>query len=183
MYSFSASNSKYNKDSRLYFLDSTKVHSVTIRMFSGFEAQLRNLFRWISQRVIQLWAVLRAHPYIILLFAAVLIYGVVFSNFTVLKHSLFQTSGWDLGVFDQALYTTLHEGKLFYYTADLFLNPSGCYFAQHLSPIMFLVLPFYAINSSSVTLLVFKSFILANISKVESSEPSLITINSKSVKV
>ena len=130
-------------------------------MLDGIESKLRISLRWISQRVIQLWKALRAKPYLVLLFAAVLIYGVVFSHFTVLKHSLFQTSGWDLGVFDQALYTTLHNGELFYYTADLFLNPSGCYFAQHISPIMFLVLPFYAINSSSVTLLVFKSFILA----------------------
>ena len=130
-------------------------------MFGGIESKLRNLLRWISQRVIQLWAALRAKPYLVLLFAAILIYGLIFSYFTVLKHTLFQTSGWDLGVFDQALYTTLHNGELLYYTADLFLNPSGVYFAQHVSPILFLVLPFYAINASSVTLLVFKSFILA----------------------
>ena len=161
MHQFSLSNSKCNKDLGLLFLDSTKIHSVTIGMFGGLESRLRNLLLWISQRVIHLWAAIRAQPYLVLLFVAILIYGLVFSYFTVLKHNLFQTSGWDLGVFDQALYTTLHDGKLFYYTADLFLIPSGCYFAQHISPIMFLVLPFYAITPSSITLLVFKSFILA----------------------
>ncbi|HEX9862962.1 MAG TPA: DUF2079 domain-containing protein, partial [Candidatus Bathyarchaeia archaeon] len=115
----------------------------------------------LKQRGLQFWNALRAHPYFVLLLVAISIYGIVFSYFTVLKHNLFLSSGWDLGVFDQALYTTLHNGKFLYYTADLFLNPSGCYFVQHVSPILFLLLPFYAINSSAATLLVLKSFILA----------------------
>jgi uncharacterized membrane protein len=127
----------------------------------GLSSKLANLLMLINQRVRQLWKAMRAQPYLVLLFAAIFVYGIVFSYFTVLKHNLFQTNCWDLGVFDQALYTTLHNGKLFYYTADLFLNPAGCFFAQHVSPILFLVLPFYAVNSSPVTLLVFKSFVLA----------------------
>jgi uncharacterized membrane protein len=104
---------------------------------------------------------LKAKPYDFLTILAIIIYGIVFSYFTVLKHNLFQSSAWDLGVFNQSFYTTLHSGKFFYYTADLLLNPSGCYFAQHISPILFLILPFYAINSSPTTLLILKSFILA----------------------
>jgi uncharacterized membrane protein len=111
--------------------------------------------------MVTLVRLLKARPYDFLTIVAIIIYGIVFSYFTVLKHNVFQSSGWDLGVLDQAFYTTLHSGKLFYYTADLFLNPSGCYFAQHISPILFLILPFYAINSSPTTLLILKSFILA----------------------
>ena len=122
---------------------------------------LKRLWLLVYLRTIQLWNALRAKPFVILLFAAVFIYGVVFSYFTVLKHSVFQSYALDLGVFDQALYTTVHDGKFFYYTVDLFLNPSGCYFAQHVSPVLFVVLPFYAVSPSPVTLLVFKSFILA----------------------
>jgi len=103
---------------------------------------------------------IKAHPYDFLLFDLIIIYGIIFSYFTVLKHNLFNSYAWDLGVFNQALYTTLYNGSLLYYTADLFLNPTGCYFAQHISPILFLVLPVYAIHPSSVTLLVFKSFVL-----------------------
>jgi uncharacterized membrane protein len=129
--------------------------------FTALASKLKNLLVLINQKALQFLKAVRAQPYLVLLFVAIFIYGTVFSYFTVLKHNVFQTSGWDLGVFDQALYTTLHNGQFLYYTADLFLNPSGCYFAQHVSPILFLILPFYAINSSSITLLVLKSFILA----------------------
>jgi len=104
---------------------------------------------------------LRARSYGIMVILAIIVYGVVFSYFTVLKHNVFQSYAWDLGSFNQAFYTTLHEGKLFYYTTELFFNLSGSYFAMHISPILFLLLPFYAIYPSPVTLLVTKSFILA----------------------
>ena len=78
-----------------------------------------------------------------------------------MKHDGFATFAWDLGIFDQAFHTTLYSGKLFYYTAELYLSPSGCYFAVHFSPILFVLLPFYAIQPSATTLLVLQSFILA----------------------
>ena len=129
--------------------------------FAELASKLRVSLVLLKQRALQFWNALRVHPYFVLLLIAISIYGVIFSYFTVLKHNVFLSSGWDLGVFDQALYTTIHDGKFLYYTPDLFLSPSGCYFAQHVSPILFLLLPFYAINSSAVTLLVLKSFILA----------------------
>ncbi|MCJ7719133.1 DUF2079 domain-containing protein [Candidatus Bathyarchaeota archaeon] len=104
---------------------------------------------------------LRARSYDFLTLAAIMIYGVVFSYFTVLKYAVFQSYAWDLGIFNQAFYTTLHDGRLFYYTPELFYNLSGSYFAMHISPILFLVLPFYAICPSPATLLIMKSFVLA----------------------
>ncbi len=97
----------------------------------------------------------------IILFASILLYGVIFSYYTLLKHYSFNSYAWDLGIFNQALYTTLFYGKLLYYTADQFLNPSGSYLAFHFSPILFVLLPFYAIYPSAETLLVIKSFLLA----------------------
>jgi uncharacterized membrane protein len=122
--------------------------------------KLRNLLSLINRRKVQMWKALRAQPFLVLLFIAILIYGIAFSYFTVLKHNVFQSSAWDLGIFNQALYTTLHNGRLFYYTAELYLNPSGSYFALHFSPILFLLLPIYAINSSPITLLMIQSFAL-----------------------
>ena len=87
-------------------------------------------------------------------------YSIAFSYIMYLKHQLFMTTGWDLGIFDQALYTTLFHGKLFYYTVELHVNPSGCFFAIHFSPILFLLLPLYAIHPSATTLLIVKSFAL-----------------------
>jgi uncharacterized membrane protein len=91
---------------------------------------------------------------------AIVVYGLVFSFFTLLKHDVFQSYAWDLGIFDQSLFSTLH-GHFLYYTAELFLNPTGCLFAEHISPILLLILPFYAIQPSATTLLVLKSFVLA----------------------
>lgn len=96
--------------------------------------------------------------FFVLLFIA--IYALVFSYFTVLKYNVFRAYG-DLGINDQILWTTLNAGKLFYYTPELYFNPSGSYFGLHFSPILFLVLPVYFINQSPETLLVFQSFVLA----------------------
>jgi uncharacterized membrane protein len=100
----------------------------------------------------------RIGPYAFLVVISALTYGIVFSYFTVLRHDSFFSAAWDLGNFNQAFYTTVYGGKLFYYTSDLFFSPSGSIFAIHISPILFLVLPFYAIYPSPVTLLVVKSF-------------------------
>jgi uncharacterized membrane protein len=74
---------------------------------------------------------------------------------------VFSSFAWDLGTFDQAFYTTLFHGKLFYYTPELLFNTSGSYFAVHFSPILFFFLPLYIIYPSAITLLILKSFILA----------------------
>lgn len=92
---------------------------------------------------------------------SILSYGIIFSYFTVLKHYNFMSYAADLGVFNQAFYTTIFDGKLFYYTPELWLNPSGCFFGVHFSPILFLLLPIYAIYPSSESLLVAQSFLLA----------------------
>lgn len=88
-------------------------------------------------------------------------YTIMFSYFTILKHHAFRSYAWDLGINNQALWTTLNQGKLFYYTPELYFNPSGVFFGLHFSPILFLILPVYAIHQTPETLLVFQSFILA----------------------
>lgn len=93
--------------------------------------------------------------------AAIVIYTVVFSLFTIMRNYCFETYAWDLGIFNQALWTTVHNGRLFYYTPELLINPSGSFFGIHMSPVLFLVLPLYAIAPSPQLLLVFQSFFLA----------------------
>ena len=87
-------------------------------------------------------------------------YAITFSYFTCLKHYTFSSYPWDLGIFNQAFYSTLH-GKLFYYTVENYVNVEGSYFAIHFSPILFLLIPFYAINPRPETLLILQSCILA----------------------
>jgi uncharacterized membrane protein len=92
---------------------------------------------------------------------AITVYTAIFSFFTIMKYYSFRTYAWDLGIFNQAFWTTVHDGKFFYNTPELLINPSGSFFGIHFSPILFVVLPFYAILSTPETLLVVQSFVLA----------------------
>ncbi len=105
--------------------------------------------------------VLRRDASEIIVYLSVIAYTVVFSYFTILKYNAFSAYAWDLGIFNQSMWTTLHAGKLFFSTVEQFIIPSGVFFGTHFSPILFLVLPFYALTSSPQALLVFQSFILA----------------------
>ena len=98
---------------------------------------------------------------IYLLTTFIAIYIVVFSSLTIMKNYTFGTYAWDLGIFNQALWTTLHNGRFFYYTCELLIIPSGSFFGIHFSPILFAILPFYAISPSIETLLIMQSVILA----------------------
>jgi uncharacterized membrane protein len=94
-------------------------------------------------------------------FVLISAYAVVFSGFTIFMHYAFKTYAWDLGIFTQSLWTTVNRGKLFYYTIELSVNPSGSFLGAHFSPILFLILPVYAVFQSPCTLLVLQSMVLA----------------------
>ncbi len=114
-----------------------------------------NVEKWLGRKVFKVDAST------FLLGLSVLTYAVLLSYFTILKHNAFQTYAWDLGIFNQSFWTTLHNGKLFYSTVELLVNPSGNFFGIHFSPIIFIVLPFYALYPSPQLLLVLQSFVLA----------------------
>lgn len=97
----------------------------------------------------------------LIVYALIAIYTILFSYFTIINHYAFRTYAWDLGIFNQALWTTLNKGMLFFHTLELFMIPSGSFFGVHFSPLLFMVLPLYALYQSPETLLVFQSFILA----------------------
>jgi uncharacterized membrane protein len=124
-------------------------------------SSVKKILKLYNRSRVKIIQLVKKRPYDFLIIIAIVTYGTVFSCVTVLKHNVFQSYAWDLGTFNQALYTTLFNGKLFYYTPELFLNPTGCYFAQHFSPILFLLLPVYALSPSPTSLLIIKSFILA----------------------
>ena len=92
----------------------------------------------------------------------VVLYVISFSINTLMRHYTFTSSAWDLGIFNQALYTTVKQGKLFYYTAELYANPSGTLFGVHFSPILFFIIPFYTILPRPETLLVIQTIVLAS---------------------
>lgn len=91
----------------------------------------------------------------------VCLYTASFSYLLILKHYSFMTYAWDLGIFNQAFWSTVKHGKLFYHTPELFINPSGNFLGTHFSPILFLILPVYVVYPAPETLLVLQSFVLA----------------------
>lgn len=97
---------------------------------------------------------------LLLILGMIAFYTIVFSYFTIIKYNAFRAYAWDLGIFNQIFWNTLH-GKPLYSTAELFIIPSGISFGTHLSPILFLILPIYAIYPAPETLLALQSFILA----------------------
>jgi uncharacterized membrane protein len=91
------------------------------------------------------------------LIMAIFAYTLAFSAATIWKHSQFNSYAWDLGTFDQVLHDSVFEGHSFYYTLDLFMNPTGQYFAIHFTPILVLFFPLYRLSPHPETLLVLKS--------------------------
>jgi uncharacterized membrane protein len=103
---------------------------------------------------------LRRNPTAILLIA-VLLYIVGFSYLTILRHYAFMSTAWDLGIYEQVLWSTANTGRLFWYTPEVAINPSCNFFGMHFSPILFLVLPIYAVFQSTETLLILQVSSLA----------------------
>jgi uncharacterized membrane protein len=96
-------------------------------------------------------AFIERHSLVVVLLA-VLAYSVYFSWFTILNHHTYGTSAYDLGIYMQSLWTTLHGYGLFF-TALW----EGSRFAYHFEPVLFGLLPLYAVLPHAETLLVLQS--------------------------
>jgi uncharacterized membrane protein len=77
-----------------------------------------------------------------------------------MRHYSFDSGAWDLGTYEQMLWTTIHSGKLFWAAPDP-INPTGFFFGTHFSPILFIILPIYFLHQATETLLIMQSFVLA----------------------
>jgi uncharacterized membrane protein len=95
---------------------------------------------------------------LILLF--ILAYTIVFSYYTILRHYSFGSGAYDLGIYENLLWRTLNYGDFLKSVPDP-IGPTGYFFSVHFSPILFLLLPIYAVYQAPETLLIFQSFILA----------------------
>jgi uncharacterized membrane protein len=92
---------------------------------------------------------------------AVVAYTVFFSVMTILRYLSLNASAYDLGIYNQSMYTAARSGRFFYYTADLPANPKGSIFGAHFSPVFFLLLPVYFLFPRVETMLAIQSFALA----------------------
>lgn len=79
----------------------------------------------------------------------ILLYIITFTRLAILRHASFNSSGFDLGIYDQVAWNTLH-GRPFFYTTT---GRTALHFSNHASLIMLPVAPFYLIHSGPETLL------------------------------
>jgi len=91
---------------------------------------------------------------------AITIYVIVYFLVKLNAHWRFRTYAWDLGIFNQAFWSTLH-GRLLYYTVEPFYTRTGCFLGAHFSPILLLLVPFYAICPRPEFLLFMSTLIVA----------------------
>lgn len=92
-----------------------------------------------------------------LFWGMVLLYIALFSTLTILKHEAFQTTAFDLGNMDQAVWNSL-RGRFLPFTN---WGEEGTRLAYHVDPILILISPLYFIYSDPKTLLVFQTLVVA----------------------
>jgi uncharacterized membrane protein len=95
-------------------------------------------------------------PGLVLAGVASLVYVLVLGFLALAKYSTFHATFEDLGIENQALWLLSHGGIPGYYSSGF----AAIYPLQYQKPIMFLVLPFYAIDPHPETLLIIASLVL-----------------------
>lgn len=106
-------------------------------------------------------SVLKRQKHIVLLSVSILLYTIIFSYIAISKHYAFMSTAWDLGIYEQVIWSTTNTGRLFWYTPEVLINPSCNFFGVHFSPFLFLILPIYKVFQATETLLVLQTFFLA----------------------
>ncbi|WP_297506644.1 DUF2079 domain-containing protein [Thermococcus sp.] len=89
------------------------------------------------------------------------IYTILISIYSVLRHYMYLTAGYDLGIFMQSLWTTVHGEGFFFNTAEWQDVGTYSHFGVHNSPILFILLPIYRLLPRAEVLLVLQSIAVA----------------------
>lgn len=99
-----------------------------------------------------------AHPgrWLALVIAAYIAFSFTLSYLRVIELSV---SNWDLGIFQQALWSTNH-GYLLYESGDWEGNGVASFLQIHPAPILFALVPIYAVAPSPLTLLAVQSAVV-----------------------
>jgi uncharacterized membrane protein len=93
---------------------------------------------------------------VIIVILLMLAYAAYFSYFTIMKHQTFHSFAYDLGIFTQYMWTTLNGHGVLY--APLL---ESSVWSWHVQPILFFILPIYAVFPHAETLLVLQSSVMA----------------------
>ncbi len=91
-------------------------------------------------------------------YALSLAYALTFSALSILRHLAFNTDGYDMSIFDQAIWNSLH-GRLF---ENTIIPDAPLLIGQRFSPILLAFVPLYAVWSSPVVLMIVQALALAS---------------------
>ena len=97
---------------------------------------------------------------VIVLLSMFVFYTVIFSYITIQRYLAFKTTVFDLAVYTQVLWNTLH-GLPFYYTLETHVVPTYNFLSLHFAPFIVIILPLYYLIPDARTLLVLQSMVLA----------------------
>lgn len=100
-------------------------------------------------------------PQVWTLLFVLVVYSEVMTFLSYLRYLGFLTNAWDLGIFQQALWTTGHGEGILHYTVEQPWNPGGNFLGVHFSPILFLLVPLYAVAPGALTLMALQSLVVA----------------------
>lgn len=120
-------------------------------------ASVQSSWRWHKASLTRWW---KASLWNRLIVLSVLVYGVVFSILTTLRIYALSAFAWDLGLYNQAMYTTVAAGR-FFGISGIPGEPTQSLMGGHFSPILLLFLVPYALFPSPVTLVVLQSWGIA----------------------
>ncbi|MDD5430872.1 MAG: DUF2079 domain-containing protein [Candidatus Pacebacteria bacterium] len=94
-----------------------------------------------------------------LIWSMIFLYIVVFGVFSCMRHYNFQTQAFDMGIFNQSFWNTIH-GHFMDYSFEEILGIKN-HFAMHWSPILILLVPGYAVFPSPYFLIIVQTLALA----------------------
>ena len=109
---------------------------------------------WLSEK-------LRKNPSVTWLGVFIVLYAGIASFLAILRLVGFYDENWDMGIFEQALWTTGHHGPLLWEAGDRELIGVSTFFQVHPSLMMFPLTGLYYLAPSPVTLLVLQALVTA----------------------
>src|SRR3990167_3112960 len=89
------------------------------------------------------------------LYTSILIYCLIVGTVSVLRHYQFQTQAWDMGIFEQTMWNTVN-GRVMQNSLEEIPNHLGV----HMSPFLFLLIPFYVFFQSPYFLIIIQTLAL-----------------------
>jgi uncharacterized membrane protein len=91
------------------------------------------------------------------LLGAVGVYAIFFIAYSLQKHAAFQTAGFDLGNWDQIMWSALH-GSPFWFTQYPYVSSA---LGDHVELILFVLFPLYGLHAGPETLLVLQPILVS----------------------